>query len=112
MLISFKTRKDQKTFSCEKSLVVAFGPEQANKIMLRLKQIRAAHNLEVLRTISQTRAHELTGNRKGQISLNLKHPYRLIMIPDHENFPRKEDGGLNWGKVTEVKILAVEDTHE
>jgi proteic killer suppression protein len=112
MLISFKTTRDQKNFSNKKALVVAFGPEQARKIMLRISEIQAASNLEVLRTIPQTRAHELTGNRKGQISLDLKHPYRLIIIPDHEDCPRKEDGGLHWEKVTKVKIITVEDTHE
>jgi plasmid maintenance system killer protein len=112
MLISFKTKKEQNTFSREKTLIVTFGPEQARKIMLRFSEIQASNNLEVLRTIPQTRAHELTGNRKGQISLDLKHPYRLIITPDHEDCPRKKDGGLDWGKVTKVKILAVEDTHE
>jgi len=112
MLISFKKKRDQKTFSSKKALVMAFGPEQACKITLRLSEIQSANNLEILRTLPQARVHELSGNRKGQISLDLKHPYRLVIIPDHEECPRLEDGGLDWKRVNRVKILAVEDTHE
>jgi plasmid maintenance system killer protein len=112
MLISFKKKQDQKTFSSEKALNKAFGQEQARKIIQRLSEIQAADNLEILRTLPQARAHELTGNRKGQISLDVKQPYRLIILPDHEDCPRKEDGGLKWEKITKVKILGIEDTHE
>lgn len=37
--------------------------------------------------------------------------YRLIFIPDHDPVPRLKDGGLDWSKVTAIKILGVEDTH-
>jgi len=112
MVFSFKKKKDLKTFSSEKALVKAFGREQARKITQRLAEIQAADNLGILRTLPQTRVHELTGNRKGQISLDLKQPYRLIIIPDYEDCPRKEDGGLDWEKITKIKVAGVEDTHE
>jgi proteic killer suppression protein len=112
MLFSFKKKQDQKTFSSEKALIKAFGQEQARKIARRLSEIQAADNLEMLRTLPQARAHELTGNRKGQISLDVKQPFRLIILPDHEDCPLKEDGGLNWEKITKVKIIGIEDTHE
>jgi proteic killer suppression protein len=112
MLISFRRKQDQKTFSSEEALIKVFGQEQARKISRRLSEIQAADKLEILRTLPQARVHELTGNRKGQISLDVKQPYRLIILPDYEDCPRKEDGGLNWKKITKVKILGIEDTHE
>ena len=58
------------------------------------------------------RCHELTGGKRaGQLSVDLDHPYRLIFLPDHEQVPRLEDGGLDWARVTAIKILGVEDTH-
>lgn len=58
------------------------------------------------------RCHELTaGQRYGQLSLDLDHPYRLIFVPNHDPIPRRSDGGLDWSLVTAVKILGVEDTH-
>jgi proteic killer suppression protein len=54
----------------------------------------------------------LTGNRARQLSLDLDHPYRLIFEPAHNPIPRKDDGGLDWSKVTAIIIIGVEDTHE
>ncbi|MEJ2039194.1 MAG: hypothetical protein P8X55_09700 [Desulfosarcinaceae bacterium] len=51
------------------------------------------------------------GKRAGQLLVDLDHPYRLIFIPDHEQVPGLEDGGLDWARVTAIKILGVEDTH-
>jgi len=43
--------------------------------------------------------------------VDLDHPYRLIFVPDHNPVPKREDGGLDWSRVTAVIILGVEDTH-
>ena len=68
-------------------------------------------SLEDLRNLPQARCHELTGNREGQLSVDLKYPYRLIFEPADKPVPSKVDGGLDWGKVTTIRILEVEDTH-
>jgi len=111
MYIAFRNRKFEKLFSDEKALIRKWGPEQAEKIKLRVTQLLAAETLEVMRTMPQVRAHELSGNRAGQISLDLRHPYRLLIKPDYENPPHKNDGGLDWKKIRKIKILGVEDTH-
>jgi len=33
-------------------------------------------------------------------------------VPEHDPIPTLPDGGLDWNKVTRIKILGVEDTHE
>ena len=111
MLICFKNSKLEKEFCDIKLLRRRWGEKQGDQIALRLDQIRAAENLAILKTLPQLRAHELKGNHKGQISLDIIHPYRLLIIPDHEETPRKEDGGLDWQKITKIKVLGVEDTH-
>ena len=111
MLISFKNRKLEKEFCDEKALKRSWGAEQAKLIARRLTELAAAENLETLRKLPQVRAHELLGDRIGQISLDVKHPYRLLVTPDHEETPRKEDCGLDWQKITKVKVLGVEDIH-
>jgi plasmid maintenance system killer protein len=112
MVIIFLNRKFEKELSSEAALIKRWGPEQAKKIKRRLTELAAAENLEVMKTLPQARAHELSGNRAGQISLDVKHPYRLLITPDHEETPCKEDGGLDWKRVTRIKVLGVEDTHE
>ena len=79
MLITYKNNKLEKEFCDIKLLKRRWGEEQANLIARRLEQLKAADNLEVLRTLPQLRAHELKGNRAGQISLDVKHPYRLLI---------------------------------
>lgn len=111
MLITFKNKKIEKELCDEKTLKRKWGTEQAKLIARRLTELAAAENLETLRKLPQVRAHKLSGDRAGQISLDVKHPYRLLIIPDHEEMPRKEDGGLNWEKITKVKVLGVEDIH-
>lgn len=112
MLISYKDSKTEKVFCDKKALTRRWGPEQAKVIKRRITQLEAAENLETLRSLPQVRAHELSGNRSGQISLDLKHPYRLLIVPDHEEIPCKPDGGLDWNHVIKVKVLGVEDTHD
>jgi proteic killer suppression protein len=112
VLLSFKNKGLEKEFCDIKLLRRRWGEEQSKLIARRLGELRAADNLEVIRTLPQLRAHELKGNRAGQISLDVKQPYRLLIVPDHEETPRKQDGGLDWQEITKVKILGVEDTHD
>ncbi len=112
MIITFLNRKLEKEFSSESLLIKRWGYEQARKIKMRLSELAAADNLEVMRTFPQAHTHELSGNRSRQISLDVKHPYRLLITPDHEETPCKEDGGLDWRRVTRIKVLGVEDTHD
>ncbi len=111
MILSFKNKKLEKDLTDEKALIRRWGPGQAGRIKQRMVELLAVDNLSTLRTLPQVRAHELSGNRSGQISLDIKHPYRLLITPDYENPPRKEDGGLDWKKTTKIKVLGVEDTH-
>jgi len=111
MLIHFRTSKLMKTFSTEKDLIRSYGPEQGRMLMRRVSELRAARCLADLRLLPQLRAHELTGDRKGQISITVRQPYRLILLPGSEPIPRLPDGGLDWSATTEVTVIEVVDYH-
>ena len=66
--------------------------------------------LEVMRGLPG-RCHELTGNRAGQLALDVSRNYRLIFEPADASVERKPDVGLDWTKVNAVRILGVEDYH-
>jgi len=87
------------------------GDRRAKKIRLRLDDLRAAENLSSMKFLPG-RCHELRGDRRGQLSLDLDHPWRLIFMPADDPPALKEDGGIDWNNVRIVKILGVEDTHE
>ena len=111
MELSFANRKLAKELADEKSIMRNYGTDNGRRICQRLADLMAAENLETLRLLPQLRAHELTGDRAGQISVDVKHPYRLLILPDHDEAPRKPDGGLDWKRVNKVKILEIVDTH-
>ena len=111
MELSFANTKLAKELADEKSIVRKYGPDNGRRVCQRLPDLMAADNLETLRFLPQMRAHELTGDRAGQISVDVKHPRRLLLVPDHAEIPRKPDGGLDWRRVTKVKILCITDTH-
>ena len=112
MEILFKNKKLKKQFNDAPEKT--HGPIRARKIRARLAAFRRAHSLAAFwpPKSGQERCHELTAERKGQLSVDLDHPYRLIFEPANDPAPRREDGGLIWEQVTAITILGVEDTHD
>ncbi len=110
MELCFRNSKLAKVLNSERELVRKYGADNGRRIALRLQNIRDAANLEVLSKIPQTRVHELTGNRNEQISVDAKHPYRLILVCNQETL-RKPDGGLDWARIIKVQLIEIIDTH-
>ena len=48
---------------------------------------------------------------RGMRAVDLEHPKRLVFEPDHDPRPEKDDGGLDWHKVTAVRICEIIDYH-
>lgn len=111
MDIVFRTKKLQKICNNRKLLIKEFGKEQAEKVGQRLDELRAADCLQDISYLPPPRYHELTGNRKGQFSVDLKQPYRLIFEPAESPVSLRGDGGIDLEHVHSIKILEVEDTH-
>ncbi len=87
-------------------------PIRAKLLQRQLDEFGAAESLEGVRLFPQVRCHELKGNRAGTLSVDLDHPYRLIFEPANDPVPGKSDGGLDWTKVTTIRILTIEDYHD
>jgi len=113
MDITFATTSLKKQLNEEKAMIKAHGPLRTKKLKIVLAQLWAASNLAVFAPPMSPphRCHELTGNRKGQLTVDLDHPYRLVFIPDHDPLPQRPEGGLDWKQVTNIKITGIEDTH-
>ena len=112
MDIIFKTKKFRKECNNHKLLVRAYGKRRAGLIRRRLDEFQAANSLDELRHLPGPRCHELKGNRAGQFSVDLDHPYRLIFCPENDSLPQRANGGLDWKRITVIKIIGIEDTHE
>ncbi len=87
------------------------GAKRARRLQQRMMELKAAISLDDISRLPPARCHELTGNRKGQLSVDLEHPYRLLFIPANNPLPETKNGGLDWSGVTEIEIIGVVDTH-
>jgi toxin HigB-1 len=101
----------EKAANSEKYARRKMGDQQAALFKQALDDLDAADTLEIVRPLRHLRCHELGAPRKGQLAVDLDHPYRLIFIPANEPTPRKEDGGLDWTRVTRIKIMEIVDYH-
>jgi plasmid maintenance system killer protein len=94
----------------EKLLLKKFNKAGKKKMQQRLSDLLAAASLEEMRNLPG-HCEELVGDRKGQFSVRLDGVKRLIFKPDLEPVPTKDDGGIDWTKVTAITILEVVDYH-
>jgi proteic killer suppression protein len=109
MEIGFKDKKLKAL--CEQSNLAQrnLGPLMAKKLRSRLADLQAA---SVVTDLCMGRPHPLEENRAGEFALDLAHPQRLVFIADNDPIPKKEDGSTDWGQVTQVCIVAIEDYHK
>ena len=111
MLIYFRTRKLQKICSIENEAIMKLGLKMARKLQQRMMELSAAANLDDISKLPPSRCHQLKGNRMGQFSVDLDHPYRLIFIPANDPAPEKKDGSLDLAKIDSIEIIEIVDTH-
>lgn len=101
----------EKVFNSEAELRRSYGNDNGQTIMRRMSVLSAAQCLADISALPPERRHELTGARRGEYAIDLKHPFRLIIKPNHNPLPLKKDGGIDLKKVTDIMILDVEDYH-
>lgn len=113
MDIRFATKRLEKELNEEKAMMRAHGAIRTKRLKIVLSSLRAAPSLGMFAPPMSPphRCHELTGNRKGQLSMDLDHPYRLLFQAVNDPLPLRKEGGLDWNLVTAIKILEIEDTH-
>ena len=110
MEVLFADAKLRASLSGQRELVRRWGKEGAKKITLRLQQLTAAPTLEHMRVLPG-RCHELTGDRSGDLAIDVQQPFRLIFRPTDEPAPVKPDGGLDWSAVESITVTEIVDYH-
>jgi len=104
MELSFRNRKIEKIFNNFSILSQKYGNKQARKIIQRMNEFKAAESLNDIKMLQTPRLHSLTGKAKGYWSVDLIHPFRLIIEP--------LNGDVVFLKtITIVKIIEITDYH-
>jgi len=75
-----------------------YGKEMAERIHLRISEIKASVSIEEMVQYNIGRCHSLKGDKKGFFAMDLIHPYRLILSQDDDD-------------ICCVKIQRIEDYH-
>ncbi|NQU73922.1 MAG: type II toxin-antitoxin system RelE/ParE family toxin [Candidatus Omnitrophica bacterium] len=81
MEISFKNARIKKECEDYKKLVREYGSLQARKIVARINEFNSAESLYDISRLPQARLHKLSGDLKGCFAVDVKHPYRIIILP-------------------------------
>ena len=99
MDITFATKKLAKQLNEGKSMTKLHGAPRAKKLQVALAKLWAAPSLAVFAPPMRRphRCHELTGDRQGQLSIDLDHPFRLLFRANHDPLPILESGGPELG---------------
>jgi proteic killer suppression protein len=115
MDILFKRNRDRDIANNASRLKKKFKGNQRrqNLIRARLDELSDADSLSVMRFLPQASCHELKGVRSGQFAVKLDKGFRLVFEVANEPIPHKPDGGLDWERITAIRILELaEDYHE
>ena len=89
-------------YESEKSLVSTYNIRMAGKIVQRISELIAVDNPQQLPR--SARFHEHKGKRKGLFSLDLVHPFRLIVLSTCDY--------TNWVEIVSVEIYEVFNSHK
>lgn len=109
MKIVFRSSRLEALCSSEKALRKKYGPEIARRIAVRISDLDAADTLAEMRRLPG-RCHELKGDRKGDLAIDLYKGRRLIIRPAGA-WKSKDDGGLDWMSVSTVVVIEIVDYH-
>lgn len=111
MIVTYTNRKIEREATDLKKLFATYNVF-GKKIKQRLDDFKAAENLAVIGKIPGIRCHELSVDSKNiALAVNISGNRRMIFEPI-KPYPRKDDGGLDWERVTEICIQVLcEDYH-
>ncbi|MDD5432498.1 MAG: type II toxin-antitoxin system RelE/ParE family toxin [Candidatus Omnitrophica bacterium] len=79
MDVQFKNSKMKKIFEDHKLLTREYGAQQSKEIIQRINEFISAENLYDISKIPQARLHSLAGNLNSLWSVDIKHPYRMLI---------------------------------
>lgn len=109
MNLDFKDKKLRELCEQRASAERKLGADSARKLRSRLADLQAA---VCVTDLAAGGPHPLQGDRAGQFALKLEGGKRLVFEPDHNPVPYREDGSIDWSRVTRVRIIYIGDYHD
>ena len=106
MGIAFATKRLRQLCETEVTARDALGEKVARKLRARLADLSAAQSVKDLVAGSP---REVCRDGTPAIAIKLSCGARLLFTANHSNLPMASRGGVDWSKVTRVKVICIED---
>lgn len=101
MIVSYKNKKEEAFYANKNSLRASFNTRMAVKIGQRINELEAVDNPQQLP--KNARFHKYKGKRKELFSIDLIHPFRLIVFPTCRY--------TSWVEIVGVEIYGIFNPH-
>lgn len=108
MEVFFADRRVAGVCSSMKTMRRKYGEVRAKRLAVRLQQLRLAPTLADITEVTGC-CHELTGNLRGQLAVDLDGPYRLLFSALDECGRRRGPG--DWSTVLAIVVEGIDDYH-
>jgi toxin HigB-1 len=109
MEITFANRKLQELCEQERIAQKKLGLPCARKLKARLFNLET---VDVVTDLGVGRPHALERDREGEYALDLEGAKRIVFESANEPIPYRENGRVEWSKVTQVRIVFIGDYHD
>lgn len=94
MKIEYNSKSIEKICTNASAAEKKYGMDMAEKIQMRIDQIKAADSIDQMVQYRIGRCHSLKGKRNGQFAVDLVHPQRLVF--------EKKDGKIYIANIVEI----------
>jgi proteic killer suppression protein len=111
MKIDFKNNFLKKCANNDSFRVTKMGNIRSTLFKRRLDELASAETLESVRYLPG-HYHELINTRKGQWSVDLDQPYRLIFEPQETPIPVDKNGVYIWNDIKSIYIIEIINYHK
>jgi len=104
MEVFYKNHKIAKICEDYSKLRKKYGDDRAKEINKRIEEMKAAESLYDISKLPQARLHPLHDDLTGRYSVDITHPFRIIILPMNGN-------AIGLTSITKVKLEDIKNTH-
>ena len=112
MYIGYKSKRLRRICEDLTEATKRIGSNNALKLFQRVSEIAAAESLFDLSLLPAPRLHPLKGKRAGQYSVDLVHPFRLIIKPEKDIKEYIENNEVNLKLIKSIIIWEIVNYHD
>jgi len=106
--LAFETKSLRDLCEKEEKARRELGPDVAHKLKHRVADLRAA---ESVKDLVAGRPRETESANPGCFVIDLANGSLLAFCANHRKVPLLTSGGVDWARISRIKILRIENAH-